>query len=103
MTISQEKLDEVFALIEAAAAKGERCPQARPHGPIHPSRAPAVLARQGRLLLEIYALNWRVAVILEGRHKGKRTLPPPFKVNRPYKIIGKAPSAPRLLTKDELA
>lgn len=114
--ISKEVLDRNFALIEAAAANGDRCPQASPHGPIHPSTAPADLARAGRIRIEIFTLNWRVATVLEGPHKGKRTAACPHGGSgKPYKVITadgvsshtrmgmQPPSAPRPLTREELA
>lgn len=109
------EVDQAFALIEQAAINGERCPQTEPFGPLKHSLT-TMLARQGRIQFGIYALNWRVATIMEGPHKGKHTLLP--KRGKPYKIVGKEtlhvtrltnnerrpePSLPRPLTREELA
>lgn len=119
--MKQETLDRAFAAIEEAAAKGERCPtndQLPGNNPL------GVLARDGRVRIEVFAQNWRVVTILDGPHKGKHTLQP--KTNSPpYVVIdkggrhgsrygthaqrqarlqreGRAPSAPRLLSKEDL-
>lgn len=87
--LPQTTLERNFALIEAAAVKGERCPQTKPFGPLD-SAAPAALARAGRIRIEIFMHNFRVATIMEGAHKGKQTLPPPKQgTGKPYKIIYK--------------
>lgn len=97
------------------------------------NKAVALLAAQGRIKIEISASNWRRATLLTGPHAGKSTLAdpaghPPWKVVdhagvrvvrerpplRPAKaVLGttiarparghQAPSAPRLLSKEELA
>lgn len=86
---SNEILDRDFKLIEAAAAKGERCPQSQPHGPLQYASS-GTLARAGRIRVEIFAHNWRVATIMEGPHKGKQTLRSPYKgTQRPYRVIYK--------------
>lgn len=88
MAITDMELDRQFGLIELAARHGERCPQSKPFGPVSPQVTTA-LARAGRIRIEIYAHNWRVAEILTGRHAGKRTAPTPYKGSgRPYMIIG---------------
>lgn len=71
--IKQETLDSNFALIAAAAAKGERCPKSKPFGPLDGS-ATRSLARDGKIRLEIFMHNFRVATIMEGPHKGKQTM-----------------------------
>lgn len=87
MAISQADMDREFAMLEVAAANGERCPQSDPHGPFKVGVTSA-LARAGKIRIEIYAHNWRVAQILVGPHKGKRTKATPYKgKGRPYKII----------------
>lgn len=79
--------DEAFALIEAAALKGERCPQGAPYGPLQ-RNAVTALRRDGRIRFELYALNWRVATILTGQHAGKRTAPCPIGRRTPKLILG---------------
>lgn len=87
----EERKDAVFHAIEAAAIAGDRCPQADqlPGAPDIVTR----LCRDGRLYIEIFMHNWRVATILAGPHKGKMTLqPPPMpsgKQPRAYLTVGK--------------
>jgi hypothetical protein len=95
--IPQEVLDRVFVLLEAAAVKGERCPQHEPHGPLTnvENRALPELARAGRIRIELYALNWRVVVISEGPNRGKNTMLAPGKGTRkPYRVIMKGDPPP---------
>lgn len=108
------QLDEAMRLVEAAAAAGERCPAN--YTPGMPHGALPELARQGKVRVKIYALNYRVVEILTGPHAGKQTAPPPPQYRRPFKIIDAAgartlrggepsrrqPSAPRALTREEL-
>jgi hypothetical protein len=65
-------LDRNFALLEAAAVAGERCPQTSPHGPIDPG-AISELFKAGRIRSEVYVTNYRVVTILVGPHAGKST------------------------------
>lgn len=76
-----------YALIEAAAIAGERCPQSQPFGPLSKTGV-TPLCRAGRIRIEIYAPNWRVATILTGPHVGKSTKPAPSG-GKPYVIVGK--------------
>src|SRR5258708_4452478 len=85
MAISEQAIDRAFALIEVAAAKGERAPQGEPHGPLANGTVTA-LYRAGRIRGAIYTGNWRVLTVLTGPHKGKSTAPPPAG-GRPYRII----------------
>lgn len=119
MKKTRQTLDETFQIIEAAAIKGERCPMGGGHG--GPLLAPNVttLAHNGRIKVEISGLNWRTVTILDGPHRGKATAPNPDKFRRAaYLTIDKhgtfrngkringrvnQPSAPRPLTRDELA
>lgn len=78
-----------FALIEAAAIAGERCPQGHPHGPLC-SGAITSLVEAGHIRSEVYKLNYRVAVILTGPHKGRSTAPPPGPREQPWKVNGLA-------------
>lgn len=114
--------EEAFALIESAAAAGERCPQSGIYGhSALTSTVTTALANAGRIRIEIYAWNFRVAEILTGPHAGKRTAASPTG-QKPWKIIdangtrtrrgGGAdvrnssraqPSAPRPLTREELS
>lgn len=86
---TQTVIERDFALLEAAAAAGERCPQSRPHGPLNPAST-GHLAREGRIRVEIFAHNWRVVTIMDGPHKGKQTMATPHKGSeKPYKVIYK--------------
>ena len=109
MPASQALLDEVFTMLVGAAYRGERCPQLQPFGPLNWSqnRAIADLARAGRIILEVYAPNWRVITICQGKYSGRTTMRCPNHFAKPYKVIQKGdlatgqrqqPSAPRLLT-----
>lgn len=94
MPLSAVQLERNFALLEAAAAVGERCPQSRPFGPLD---APAAgqLARAGRIRVEIFAHNWRVVTIMEGPQRGKATAPSPHPGRgKPYKVIEKDNAPP---------
>lgn len=108
--------DQAFALLERAAISGERCPQTGDHG--LRSADTTNLAHAGRILVEIFAWNYRRVTILTGPHAGKTTAAAPAG-QKPWKIIdahgtrtkrGVAdtgaskrtqPSAPRPLTRQE--
>lgn len=85
--MSKANLSQQFALLEEAAARGDRCPQSRPHGPIV-SGVITALARAGKIRSEVYVHNWRVVEILVGPHAGKRTAPEPTRhgTGKPYKV-----------------
>lgn len=76
-----------FSMIEAAAMKGARCPQANefPEGGV--ASAVYALADQGKIKIETYAKNWRVVQILEGPHAGKRTKACPHNHDGPWRVI----------------
>jgi hypothetical protein len=89
VAVPQATLDRNFALIEAAASKGDRCPQAKPFGPLD-AAAPAALARAGRIRIEVFMHNFRVVTMMDGPHKGKQTQAAPKQGSgKPYKIIYK--------------
>lgn len=118
---SSSPIERTFAILEAAAATGERCPLSREH---HvngvDSQYVRALARAGRIFIEISSSNWRRVTILIGAHKGKSTAANPDPKARVYQTIGaegrkingkftdsgaskrQQPSAPRLLTSKEL-
>jgi hypothetical protein len=83
-----------FAEIEAAVIKGERCPM-NGAGNVN-SASLGVLARAGRIRIEVSAKNWRVVSILKGPHAGKSTAPPPGPSKPPYVIIGEGGRAHRI-------
>jgi hypothetical protein len=77
---------DVFAAIEAAAIKGERCPMGYPDGPLRVATT-TFLAEGGWIKITYYGRNWRVVEIMEGRSKGLHTLLPPSGSGKPYKTI----------------
>jgi len=90
MPLTSDVLDDVFSQLVDAAIAGQRCPvTAREGVPGLPGHATSVLAREGRIKVEIYAHNWRVVEILDGPHAGARTKPCPHETNGPYRIIGR--------------
>ncbi len=83
----QERLNECFAAIVAAALSGQRCPE---NGTLHVSGGfCGELAAQGRIKVEVFARNFRVATILTGPHAGLKTAPPPYKVRHPKLVFTK--------------
>lgn len=116
-------LDQTFALLEAAAVAGERCP--RTSGPDATPNLKGshicALAREGRIFIEISSRNWRRVTILTGPHAGNSTAPSPHSNAVAYRTVGKEgsktngklddrgaarrqqPSAPRFLTREELS
>lgn len=90
-SITQKREDELFAVLEECAVKGERCPTVDQLQYVHnipTTYQPARLARQGRIRVEVWRLNWRVIEIMEGPNKGRRTQEAPTGT-APYKIIYK--------------
>lgn len=117
----RQTLEEAFAQLEQAAAKGERCPvSSGPDASRLDTKHVSALAKSGRIAVEISSRNWRRVTILTGEHAGKSTAPSPHKGNRVYQTIdargtivnGKLvdhgaasrvqPSAPRLLSREEI-
>lgn len=105
---SSNMLAKVFVMINAVALNGERCPQLHPHGSLttEQNRTLLVLARSGKLRVEIFMHNWRVVTICDGPNRGKHTMLPPT-AKHPYRVIQKGdvpagqrpqPSLPQLLT-----
>lgn len=78
--------EAVFEQIAAAARIGARAPQ-RDELPPGASYGLRTLVEQGRIRIEIYALNYRVFEIRKGDLKGMRTQAPP-KQAPPWKVIG---------------
>lgn len=80
-------IESAFDAVEAAAAAGARCPM-NEVGAVN-SDTMGALVKAGRVKVEVFCLNWRVATILVGQHTGKRTQEPPHKHNGPYLTITK--------------
>jgi hypothetical protein len=92
-------LDNTFARLVECALKGERCPisnwerlphqtKRKPPGPMVKSEHLQMLARQGRILIEISGHNWRTVTILDGPHAGKKTMADPHG-HRIWQTIGR--------------
>jgi hypothetical protein len=86
LELTQERKDAVFALVEASAARGDRCPT-NADLPFGCKNALPALAREGKIRIEVYSRNWRVVTILVGPHRGKKTKAPPVGVGEPYVVI----------------
>lgn len=82
-----KRVEADFALLVAAAVAGERCPQTKPHGPIHEGSLSA-LWQAGRIKSEVFAHNWRRVTILTGEHRGATTKGPSPLNGPPYRING---------------
>ena len=80
-------VDLAFAVLEEAASKGRRCPTNLELAAEIASRGGArlagqsmpgflrVLTRGGRIVVQIYARNWRQVIICTGAHAGKKDAP----------------------------
>jgi hypothetical protein len=118
--MNKQTPEETFRILEAAAVAGERCPMT--HGGALNGGNVTQLAHAGRIRVEISGRNWRTVTILTGPNAGKSTAPNPDPRRRTaYLTIDKAgtrrngklinagtstrqqPSAPRLLSREELA
>jgi hypothetical protein len=77
-------LDKAFAILEAAAVAGERCPENGTMG-LNAGVVPA-LARAGRIRIAICLHNYRIVTLLSGPHAGKSTAPHPDG-RKPWKVI----------------
>lgn len=87
---SASQIDKAFTLLEHIALAGARCPcTSGPYASnMLTSELIGALARDGRILVEIYAHNWRVVTLLTGPHKGKHTAHSPSKFAKtPYQTI----------------
>jgi hypothetical protein len=108
--LSAANLDKAFALLVECAVKGERCPITS--GPdAHPwlrSQQVCRLASEKRIAVSIGHKNWRRVKILVGEHAGKMTSANPV-AGGAQRFYGhspagsRKPSAPRLLTREELS
>jgi hypothetical protein len=86
--------DCLFALLQQVAAGGQRCPTnaditayLRERGfRTAPRDILKCLTREGRVIVRVYANNWRDVVIATGPHTGKTTMPPPHH-GKPYIVI----------------
>ncbi len=87
MKLPKISLADAFAVLEKAAAAGDRCPMAKTDGLT--STLTSALARAGKIRIDVYAHNWRVVTILVGPHAGKSTLGAPNPHWRPYLTIGR--------------
>ncbi len=81
------RIEYDFALLEAAAISGDRCPKNDPQGPIG-HKSISTLVKDRRIQSEIYMHNWRVVTILSGPHQGCSTKSPPAGSGKPYLVNG---------------
>ncbi len=86
--VKGQTLEQAFTLIEMAAIKGARCPLSAPCGPVD-SVLLRTLARRGMLKIELYAKNFRVAEIMVGPNRGKRTASRPGRPKAPWRVTYK--------------
>jgi hypothetical protein len=82
-----QRLELCFTNIVNAALRAERCPENETQN-VNSARCRA-LASAGRIKIEVFPRNYRVVTILTGRHAGKKTAPPPYRVARPNLVISK--------------
>ena len=78
------KLEHALKVVTEAAIAGRRCPENGTEGMRMGDIA--LLARMGKIRIEIYALNYRRVVILEGEHANKATAPHPTG-KKPWKVL----------------
>lgn len=115
MSLSATTIERVFNQLVDAAVNGLRCPvTARDGLDGLPAGATHVLARDGRIRIEIFPKNYRRVTILEGPHTGKMTKSPPGPPANPIRVVDtngvkertqvamRQPSPPRALTAAEL-
>lgn len=104
-------LARTLAAVTRAAVAGARCPENEKYSDVTSDRL-GVLARNGKIRIEISGRNYRQIFILAGPHKGARTAPNPHG-HMIWKIVDRAgnrrlnigdesirhvaPSAPRVL------
>lgn len=121
--LSPKNLDKAFAILEACAVAGERCPITA--GPTAHrflvSGHTSALAKSGRIFIEISGQNFRRITILTGTNKGRSTASNPDTGAHVWQTVGMEgtkingrlfdhgahsrpkPSAPRLLSAEELS
>ena len=82
---TRQKINASFAIIECAAANGERCPM---NWDLPISSAPGHLAREGKIRIDISGHNYRQVTILVGPYAGKSTSPDPSGA-LPWMVVAK--------------
>lgn len=82
---TNQKIRKSFEMIEAAAVNGDRCPMGWDLPLIG---APGILARDGKIKIEISGHNYRQVTILTGPNAGRATAPNPSGAMA-WMIIGK--------------
>jgi hypothetical protein len=96
---------KLFAILEGAAASGQRCPTnpqiadslSKGGYQIGYTSVPAFmkkLTNQGRIEVRVYGNNWREVRICIGPNSGKATMPPPHG-GQPHLILTAAGRIPR--------
>lgn len=79
------KYEKAFVRLQGCAVAGDRCPQ----NDQIPSAVFSALAREGKILVKVFARNWRVVEILVGPYAGRSTADDPLRRagEKPYKVI----------------
>lgn len=91
--ISETNVNLTFERLQDIAIRGERCP----FNDALPSGALSVLARSGRIRIEVFRHNWRVVTIMTGPHSGQQTMRDPAMPTfaKPYVVIDSTTSVRR--------
>lgn len=92
--LDAQRKELIFGLIVEAALSGERCPTSidisMQHDLTNSSVYFSMLARDGRIRIEISGRNWRTVWICDGEHRGKSTQTPARARSRPHMVLGPA-------------
>jgi hypothetical protein len=72
-------VDACYREIEEAVLKRQRAP-------VRNNNLTSQLVREGRIRIDLYGKNYRVATLLKGEHAGKSTLTPPHH-GKPWKTL----------------
>jgi hypothetical protein len=83
---SEKRIAADFGRIEEAAARGDRCPQNYPDGPLQRKTIP-ILFNRGMIRSAVYPKNFRVVTILVGPYAGKSTKAHPT-AEKPWQVNG---------------
>lgn len=105
--------ERVFAILESAAASGQRCPTnpqiaeylAKSGCRVGYTSVPAFvkkLTKHGQIEVRVYGSNWREVKICVGPSAGKTTMAPPHG-GQPYLVLSAAGRTPRRSREDVLS
>jgi hypothetical protein len=81
VSVFRKQVERAWAFLQDIVADGERCPTSleMPGG----SASVSQLAREGRILVEVFSRNFRRVTILQGLYQGKATAAPPLRNGQP--------------------